>query len=118
MARLQALGERYARYGYLLLHSLRRAEGLVQNRQRTDRRYTALGMQVRTRRRKKLVRPPLAMTLPQRPNERWSADSVHDQLGLRSADPEPEHCRRLRALVCRAAGGWLHLRRPDGAVAQ
>jgi putative transposase len=37
-------------------------------------------MQVRTRRRKKLVRPRLAMTLPQRPNKRWLANIVLDQL--------------------------------------
>ncbi len=30
IARLKALGERYPGYGYLLLHSLLRAEGLVQ----------------------------------------------------------------------------------------
>ncbi len=80
MARLRVLGEQYPRYGYLLLHSLLCAEGLVQNRKRTYRLYTALGMQVRTRRRKKLVRPRLAMIVPKRPNERWSADFVHDQL--------------------------------------
>jgi putative transposase len=80
VARLKVLGEQYPRYGYLLLHSLLRAEGLVQNRKRTYRLYTALGMQVRTRRRKKLVRPRLVMTMPQRRNERWSADFIHDQL--------------------------------------
>lgn len=80
VARLKTLGEQYPRYGYLLLHSLLRAEGLVQNRKRTYRLYTTLGLQVRTRRRKKLVRTRLVMTMPQRPNERWSADFIHDQL--------------------------------------
>ncbi len=80
VARLKALGEQYPRYGYLLLHSLLRTEGLVQNRKRTYRLYTALRMQVRSRRRRKLVRPRFVMTVPKRPNERWSADFVHDQL--------------------------------------
>jgi putative transposase len=80
VARLKSLGEQYPRYGYLLLHSLLRAEGLVQNRKRTYRLYTALRMQVRIRRRKKLVRPRLTMTVPKRPNARWSADFVYNQL--------------------------------------
>ena len=81
LARLKALGEQYPRYGYLMLHAMLRAEGLVENRKRTYRLYTALGMQVRTKKRKKLVRPRIPMTVPTKPNERWSMDFVHDQLG-------------------------------------
>ena len=40
--RLKALAERYPRYGYLMLHELLRREGLVVNRKRTYRIYTAL----------------------------------------------------------------------------
>lgn len=80
VARLKALGERYPRYGYLLLHEMLKAEGLVVNRKRTYRLYTQFGMQVRTRRRRKLVRPRIPMPLPIRSNERWSMDIVHDQL--------------------------------------
>ncbi len=79
--RLKTLGEQYPRYGYLTLHAMLRAEGLVINRKRTYRLYTALGMQVRTRRRKKLIRPRIPMIVPIRANERWSMDFVHDQLG-------------------------------------
>ena len=53
--RLKALGEQYPRYGYLMLHAMLKAEGLVINRKRTYRLYTELGMQVRTKKRKKLV---------------------------------------------------------------
>jgi len=74
--RLKALGEQYPRYGYLMLHAMLRAEGLVINRKRTYRLYTALGMQVRTKRRKKLVRPRMPMGVPASPNERWSMDFV------------------------------------------
>jgi len=42
--------------------------------------YTDLGMQVRTKRRKKLVRPRVPMAVPSKPNERWSMDFVSDQL--------------------------------------
>jgi putative transposase len=78
--RLKALAEKYPRYGYLMLHGLLRQEGLVINRKRTYRLYTALKLQVRTKRRKKLTRPRVPMAVPVRPNERWSADFVHDQL--------------------------------------
>lgn len=78
--RLKALAEQYPRYGYLLLHALLKREGLVQNRKRTYRLYTELGLQVRTKRRKKLVRPRIAMAVPTAANERWSLDFVSDQL--------------------------------------
>ena len=79
-ARLKVLGERYPRYGHLLLHAMLKAEGLVENRKRTYRLCTELGMQVRTRRRRKLVRPRVPMSLPTRVDERWSMDFIHDQL--------------------------------------
>ena len=80
ITRLKALGEQYPRYGHLMLHQLLRSEDLVVNRKRTYRLYTELGMQVRTKRRRKLVRPRVPMLVPTRPNERWSLDFVHDQL--------------------------------------
>ena len=60
--RLKTLAEQYPRYGYLMLHAMLKSEGLVVNRKRL---YKALGMQVRTKRRKKLARPRIP---------------VHDQL--------------------------------------
>jgi len=79
-ARLKALAEQYPRYGYLMLHALLRQEGLVINRKRTYRLYTMLQLQVRTKRRKKLVRPRVPMLVPDAPNQRWSLDFVSDQL--------------------------------------
>ena len=78
--RLKALGEQYPRYGYLLLHAMLKTEGVVVNRKRTYRVYKELGMQVRTKRRKKLVRPRIPMSIPLQPNDRWSLDFVSDQL--------------------------------------
>ena len=71
--RLRALALQYPRYGYLMLHHLMRAEGLVANRKRTYRIYTALGLQVRTKRRRKITRPRISMPVPDGPNQRWSS---------------------------------------------
>ncbi len=59
-----------------MLHGLLKAEGLVINRKRTYRIYTEEGLQVRTKRCKKLRRP----RLPKAVNERWSMDFIADQL--------------------------------------
>lgn len=79
-ARLKELAAKYSRYGYLLLHGLLRAEGLVENKKRTYRIYTEEGLQVRTKKRKKITRPRLVMDAPTQVNERWSMDFVSDQL--------------------------------------
>ena len=78
--RLKALAEQYPRYGYSLLHGMLKNEGWVTNRKRTYRIYTHLGLQVRTKRRKKLTRPRIPMGVPDSVNQRWSVDFVSDQL--------------------------------------
>ena len=78
------------RYGYLRLHAMLRREGLVVNHKRTYRLYTEHGLQVRTKKRRKLPRRDrVAPQVPERPMQRWSLDFVSDQL----AD-----CRRFRVL--------------------
>lgn len=79
-SRLKQLAIKHPRYGYLLLHGLLRLEGLVQNKKRTYRLYKAEGLQVRTKKRKKLTRPRVVMPAVERANERWSMDFVSDQL--------------------------------------
>ena len=79
-ARLRSLATQYPRYGYLLLHSLVKGEGLVVNKKRTYRIYKEENLQVRTKKRKKLQRPRLIMKTPDGINERWSMDFVYDQL--------------------------------------
>lgn len=79
-ARLKALAAQYPAYGYLLLHGLLKTEGLVVNRKHTYRLYTEEGLQVRTKKRKKLTRPRQPMELPTAVNQRWSMDFVSDQL--------------------------------------
>ncbi len=78
--RLKELASQYPRYGYLLLHNLLKAEGLVINKKRTYRLYTEENLQVRTKKRKKLTRPRVVMDTPLSSNERWSMDFVSDQL--------------------------------------
>jgi putative transposase len=79
--RLRVLAAENRRYGYLRLHALLRREGLVLNRKRTYRLYRDQGLQVRTRRRRKLPRRDrLAPRVPERPMQRWSLDFMSDQL--------------------------------------
>ena len=70
-SRLKKLAEKYPRYGCPLLHGMLKREGLVVNHKRTYRLYTEEGLQVRTKKRKKLVRPRVPMVLPSKPGERW-----------------------------------------------
>lgn len=78
--RLKELAVQQSAYGYLLLHGMLKAEGLVVNRKRTYRIYTEEGLQVRTKKRKKLQRPRQPMEVPSAVNQRWSMDFVSDQL--------------------------------------
>lgn len=79
-SRLLELATKHTSYGYLFLHSLLRGEGLVQNKKRTYRIYAEEGLQVRTKKRKKLTRPRMPMVVPIAKNIRWSMDFVSDQL--------------------------------------
>lgn len=79
--RLRTLASENRRYGYLRLHALLKREGLVTNAKRTYRLYRAEGLQVRTKRRRKLPRRDrVAPQLPDRPMQRWSLDFMSDQL--------------------------------------
>jgi putative transposase len=79
-ARLKSLAEQYPKYGYPTLHDMLVLEGRVRNRKRTYRIYREEGLQVRTKKRKKLIRPRIPMLVPNAVNERWSIDFVSDQL--------------------------------------
>ena len=77
---MKHLAERYPRYGYPTLDDTLRTEGLVRNPKRTCRIYRQEGLQVRRKRRKKLRRPRVPLSVPTRVNERWSVNFVSDQL--------------------------------------
>ena len=90
ITRMKERASENRRYGYLRLHAMLRREGLVVTHKRTYRLYTEQGLQVRTKRRRKLPRRDrVAPQVPERPMQRWSMDFVGDQL----AD-----CRRFRVL--------------------
>ena len=55
-------------------------EGLVATRKRTHRVCSRLGLQVRTKRRRRPRRPRVPLSAPTRPNERWLIDFMSDQL--------------------------------------
>ena len=74
--RLLELAKQYPRYGYLMLHGLLRNEGRVVNKKRTYRLYKEAGLQVRTKKRKKLTRPRIPMSVPECANERWSMEFI------------------------------------------
>ncbi|MEL6451612.1 MAG: IS3 family transposase [Pseudomonadota bacterium] len=88
--RMKELASENRRYGYLRLHAMLRREGLVVNHKRTYRLSIEQGLQVRTKKRRKLPRrdrvPP---QVARAARKRWSMDFVSDQL----AD-----CRRFRVL--------------------
>ncbi len=69
-SRLKALAEWYPKYGYPTLHDMLVIEVQVVNRKRTYRIYQEEGLQVRTKKRKKLLRPRAPMLVPEAINER------------------------------------------------
>ena len=74
------LAQRHPRYGYLMLHAMLKNQGQKVNKKRVWRIYTALGLQVRRIRRKKLKRPRTPMSVPTRADERWRMDFVSETL--------------------------------------
>jgi len=78
--RLKQLAEQYPKYGCPTLHDMLVIEGQVVNHKRTHRIYCEEGLQVRTKRRKKIIRPRVPMAVPEAVNQRWSMDFVSDQL--------------------------------------
>lgn len=79
--RMKELATKHRRYGLPRIHFLLHQEGLVKkSKDRTERLYKALNLQLKHRRRKKMgsvVRVP--HDLPSKPNEVWSFDFVSDK---------------------------------------
>jgi putative transposase len=80
-ARLRDLAAQRPRFGYRRLHVLLHREGIVVNHKRIERLYREEGLAVRRQTRKSLTRvlrgrPPA----PQRANEQWALDFLHDAL--------------------------------------
>ena len=78
--RLRELARRRPRYGCLTPPRMLKREGLVADRKRKRRACSRLGLQVRTKRRRRPQRPRVRMAMPTRPNERWPAGFMSGQL--------------------------------------
>ena len=78
--RMKALAHERRRFGYRRLHVLLRREGFTVNHKRLFRLYREERLKVRRRGgRKRAVGTRAPVTIPLRPNERWSLDFVSDQ---------------------------------------
>ena len=91
-----------------------KAEGLVVNEKKTYRIYCEEKLQVRRKRRKRLLarnRVPMPIPIPERPNQRWSMDFVSDQLATGPSVPSAERCGRLQPGVHRPDRGHHDHRR-------
>jgi putative transposase len=78
---LHGLVARHPAIGFWQCHHRLRLAGHGWNHKRVYRVYTALGLNRRLRRRKRLpARPKAALCVPQAPNRVWSLDFVHDSL--------------------------------------
>ena len=79
--RLKELAASRPRFGYRRLHLLLRREGWKVNHKVIHRLYCEEGLQVRTRKRRKVaMQPRLKLDQASRMDERWSMDFVTDQL--------------------------------------
>lgn len=78
--RMKELATTHRRFGLPRIHYLLRREGAVKARSRTQRVYRKLGLQLKNRRRKKMLkvtRTPFQKAMA--PNEIWSFDFVSDR---------------------------------------
>jgi putative transposase len=77
--RIRKLAARRRRFGYRRLHVLLSREGYHMNQKRFRRLYGQEGLQVRKRGgRKRALGTRAPLSVPARPNERWSMDFVSD----------------------------------------
>jgi len=79
--RMKAIAQERRRFGYRRIHVLLKREGFMVNHKRLFRLYREEQLAVRRRRgRKRAIGARAPMTIPMRPNDRWSLDFVADQL--------------------------------------
>jgi putative transposase len=74
------LARQKPRFGYRRLHAILEQRGQAVNVKRVYRLYVEAGLAVRRRRRKRLVRDPLASARLTRPNQEWAMDFIVDGL--------------------------------------
>lgn len=121
--RILALAEQYPRWGYRVLGDLLRREGHQVNHKRVFRLYSADGLGLKRKKRKKVARSrrePIAP--PSRPNERWSMDFMSDQLAdgrtFRTLNVIDEFSRECLAIEADASLSGLRVARVLDRVAE
>ena len=80
--KIKDICEARVRYGYRRVHVMLRRDGIAINEKRTRRLYNELGLQLRNKVPKRLVKTKLRddRTIAVHINETWAIDFVHDQL--------------------------------------
>jgi putative transposase len=108
---LVQLARQKPRFGYRRLHAILERRGQAVNVKRIYRLYTEAGLAVRRRRRKRLVRDPLASARLTRPNQEWAMDFIVDGLAngrmvriLSVVDAFTRECLALEADVSLGSG--------------
>lgn len=77
---VQSIAQCYQKLGYRMLHALHRnEEGGTMNHKKFFRIYHEQGLALRRRKRKKVIRERLALSLPDKPCVTWSMDFVFDR---------------------------------------
>ncbi len=81
--RMHEIARTRIRYGYRRVHIMLRRDGWAVGRHLVWRLYREEGLTLRSKRprRRKMVVHREARCMPKQPNEAWSLDFVHDQLG-------------------------------------
>ena len=78
---LQAVAERYPRYGFPKLFQVLRRQGYPWNHKRIHRIYCLLKLNFRRKGKQRLpVRNPSPLATPEALNQSWSVDFMHDAL--------------------------------------
>lgn len=81
IAALQGAAERYPRYGFYKLFLILRRQGYPWNHKRIYRIYCLLKLNLRRKGKQRLpTRNPQPLCVPERINQTWSADFMHDAL--------------------------------------
>lgn len=81
IAKLQELADKKPNEGQNMFYKRIRKQGIIWNHKRIERVYKLLGMNKKKRNRKRLpsrIKEPLV--LPEKPNDTWSMDFMHDTL--------------------------------------
>jgi putative transposase len=123
-ARLREIAAVRRRFGYRRLHILLQREGHLLNHKKLRRLYAEERLQVRRRGgRKRALGSRAPLVLPQRPNQRWSLDFLHDQLSdgrrFRILAVVDDFTRECLALVADTSLSGLRVGRElDAIIAQ